>query len=129
MTITLDIWQLVGTAATTITFLIGFIFTLGKFLLAQLDNRLDARFKAQQALQQEVQLHIDAKFSVLEKSLTKNGEEAMRIERELMALKADLPNRYVRREDYIRNQSVIEAKIDGLALRFENTLLKRDTHG
>ena len=37
---------------------------------------------------------------------------------------AELPVAYVRREDWARGQSVIEAKLDGLALRYENILLK-----
>ena len=31
---------------------------------------------------------------------------------------------YVRREDYIRGQSVIESKLDGLALKIENVQLR-----
>ncbi|MDF6001947.1 hypothetical protein P4050_30630 [Pseudomonas aeruginosa] len=36
-----------------------------------------------------------------------------------MSLKAELPIQYVRREDYIRGQSVIEAKLDGLAVKLK----------
>jgi hypothetical protein len=35
-----------------------------------------------------------------------------------------MPLHYVRREDYVRNQTVIEAKLDALALRLENVRLK-----
>jgi len=42
-----------------------------------------------------------------------------RVERELLMLKADLPLHYVRREDYIRGQSVMEAKQDALYSRIE----------
>ncbi|MDF5991266.1 hypothetical protein P4119_17475 [Pseudomonas aeruginosa] len=41
-----------------------------------------------------------------------------------MSLKAELPIQYVRREDYIRGQSVIEAKLDGLAVKLENAQLR-----
>ena len=47
-----------------------------------------------------------------------------RVERELLALKADLPLHYVRREDYIRGQSVIEAKLDGLGTKLEMSHLR-----
>ncbi|MGL4708405.1 MAG: hypothetical protein ACRCWH_09335 [Aeromonas veronii] len=40
-------------------------------------------------------------------------------ERALMALKVELAHDYVRREDFVRNQTVIEAKIDGLASKLE----------
>lgn len=41
-----------------------------------------------------------------------------------MNLKADLPMHYVRRDDYIRGQSVIEAKLDGLAHKVDNVRLR-----
>lgn len=47
-----------------------------------------------------------------------------RVERELLTLKADLPVNYVRREDYIRGQSVLEAKLDGLGVKLENAQLR-----
>jgi len=37
----------------------------------------------------------------------------------LLRLRAELPLDYVRREDWIRNQTVIEAKLDGLATKLE----------
>jgi hypothetical protein len=36
-----------------------------------------------------------------------------------MRFKADLPLNYVRREDYIRGQTVIEAKLDALYNKLE----------
>ena len=48
------------------------------------------------------------------------------IERDIMQMKVDFTNTYVRRDDYIRNQSVIESKIDGLAIRIENALLRNN---
>ncbi|HEL3749993.1 hypothetical protein JY409_03395 [Stenotrophomonas maltophilia] len=35
-------------------------------------------------------------------------------ERQLLQLRAELPERYLRREDYIRGQTVIEAKLDAI---------------
>ena len=48
-------------------------------------------------------------------ALTKVGEA----EKDLLRLRAELPLDYVRREDWIRNQTVIEAKLDGLATKLE----------
>jgi hypothetical protein len=53
------------------------------------------------------------------------------VEEDLQALRASLPVLYVRREDHIRNQSVIEAKLDALANTLElmarnRGLLKND---
>ena len=38
-----------------------------------------------------------------------------RLEREFLRFKADMPVDYVRRHDYVRSQSVIEAKLDAIA--------------
>ena len=46
------------------------------------------------------------------------------LERDLMELRAELPERYLRREDYIRGQSIIEAKLDGLAMKIENAQMR-----
>lgn len=45
--------------------------------------------------------------------------KANETEKDLLRLQAALPLDYVRREDWIRNQTVIEAKLDGLAARLE----------
>ena len=46
--------------------------------------------------------------------------KANEAEKDLLRLRAELPLDYVRREDWIRNQTVIEAKLDGLATKLEN---------
>lgn len=46
------------------------------------------------------------------------------MERELLRFQAEMPLQYVRREDYIRGQSVIEAKLDGLGTKLENAQLR-----
>lgn len=98
MTILVDFWQMVGLLIAFITCIFGF----GRLLLAQFEHRLDQRFGA----------------------LEKAGAEWQRIEREMLTFKADLPLQYVRREDYVRNQTIIEAKIDALAVRIENLKLR-----
>jgi hypothetical protein len=49
------------------------------------------------------------------------------VEKDLLRLKAELPLDYVRRDDWIRNQTVIEAKLDGLASKLE--AIKEGRHG
>lgn len=80
--------------------------------------------------------HIDEKFKTLDDELIrveKNGAnaaaEVARVERDLLELRADLPNRYVRREDYIRGQSLIESKLDALAVKLENLQLRDAKRG
>jgi len=99
---TIELWQLISLAAT----FLGVLVTLGKILLAQIDKRLEQR------------------FAMVERDL----RQVRQFERELLQMKADLPHQYVLRDDYVRNQTVIEAKLDALALKLENVQL-RDKRG
>jgi len=94
----IEFWQLISLALT----LLGVLVTLGKILLAQIDQRLEHRFGA------------------VERDL----QQVRQFERELLQFKADLPHRYVLREDYVRSQTIIEAKLDALALKLENVQLR-----
>lgn len=129
MALTIDFWQLLGGIVALLSGFITVALGGGKFLLAQFEKRLDARFTAQENAQKAAQTHMDTRFSSLESAMAKGNDEAIRIERELMQLKADLPNNYVRRDDFIRVQSVIETKIDGLAMKIENAILRGEKHG
>jgi hypothetical protein len=54
----------------------------------------------------------------------RRGPVAARGARAACNLKAELPLHYVRREDYVQAVATIMAKLDAMALRFENILLK-----
>lgn len=120
MNVQIELWGLitfsVGLAISFFTAVWGF----GKLLMAQFSKQLDERFAAQEAARKTAQEHWDRQFAAIEKS--KNQWE--RVERDFLSWKADLPLQYVRREDYIRNQTVIEAKLDAVALKIENIQLK-----
>jgi hypothetical protein len=112
MNITVDFWQLLGSLGALLAVGVTVLLALCKLLLAQFEKRLDGKFAA-----------LEAKAGEAE-------QEWRRIERDLTSLKTELPVNYVRRDDYIRNQTIIEAKLDGLAVRIENALLKGErTHG
>jgi hypothetical protein len=65
-----------------------------------------------------VQKHMmSSGFKALEKQiaeLSKIKDDCTALERELLELKADLPSSYVRREDFIRFDVVINSKLDKL---------------
>jgi biopolymer transport protein ExbB/TolQ len=124
MSVNVDFWQLLLALCSLLSVFISLMFIGGKLLLSQFEKRLDERFGAQEKSRLESQKHWDDKFSTLEKAAANDAKEWQRIEREIMGIKADLPVQYVRRDDYIRNQTIIEAKIDGLAVRIENAILK-----
>lgn len=127
--LSIDIWQLLGLAGTLLASMTGVALTLGKWLLGQFERRLDQRFNLQEDVRFATQKHWDSQFSSLEKAGANETKKWQRIERDILLMKADLPVQYVRRDDYIRNQSIIEAKLDGLAVRIENAFLKGDRHG
>lgn len=81
------------------------------------EKKLDARFEEQEKRRVEARNQFDARFERL--------EAADRVhERNHLELMARLPIDYVRREDFVRNQTIIEAKLDALAVRFENAMLR-----
>lgn len=107
MKIEVEFWQLVG----LLLGFLGFVFAAGKILLAQIEQRLNERFGA---LEQ-------GRFQS-EKGL----------EREFLEFRADLPVTYVRREDYIRGQTLIEAKLDAVYNKLElvqQHRMNRGQHG
>ena len=110
---------------------LGFMALLGVFgrlLLSQIDRRLEARFDAQDKARASAKADWDNKFAELAEQNRRESMGWQQLERDFLGWKAELPIQYVRREDYVRNQTVIEAKLDGLALRIENQYLKGNPH-
>jgi hypothetical protein len=116
MMIQIELWHLI----TLLLAFFGCVGAFGKLLLAQVEKRQAERFKALEAARQTASEHWDQRFTYLENS----AKEWVRIERDFLEWKADLPMTYVMRDDYVRNQTVIEAKLDAIAVRQENILLK-----
>lgn len=79
----------------------------GRILLAQFEKRLDSRFET------------------LEEAIKKGNQDVLRLERELVQHQLEVANNYIRRDDFVRVQATIETKIDGLAIKIENAMLKR----
>lgn len=109
MTIQLDTWQVI----LLISMLLGAFVGLLKLLLAQQLRHIDASFTSQ-----------NKRLDGIDQANKDESLQWQRLERELMRLQADLPVAYVRRDDYIRGQSVLEAKLDGLATKIENAQLR-----
>lgn len=127
MTLKVEFWQLV----TLMVSFLGFVFAAGKVLLSQTDKRLDQRFDTLETIRSESARNWESKFTELmaqhRAEMERHKEEAkgwQELEREFLKFRASLPLEYVRREDYVRNQTIIEAKLDALALKIENLQLK-----
>lgn len=93
MTLHVDAWHVVTLALT----LLGGFTALIKLLLMQFAQRMEQRLEM----------------------LSSESKGWRQVERELMDLRADLPERYVRREDYVRNQTIIEGKLDLIGSKIE----------
>ena len=120
MNVQVEFWQLVG-------LLLGFLATCaagGKLLLSQTKTHIDEQFIAQEKARVTGHDQLAKRLDGIESVNREEAQQWQRVERELLNLKADLPLQYVRREDYIRGQSVIEAKLDGLVAKLETAQLR-----
>lgn len=124
MTVQVDFWQLV----LLLVAFFGCVGGFGKLLLGQMDKNLDEKFKAQEAARQA---GAQALRETIER-YTAQGEataaQLQKLERDFLNWKAEVPIQYVRREDYIRGQAVIEAKLDSLYSKLELMQLKGARH-
>lgn len=120
----------------------GGFWTLSKMLMSQTLKQLDERFKSQETARTKAQENWELRFTQLDDSLksqdtarTKAQDHweirfgqleslARSSERDLLVMRGDLPNLYLRREDYIRGQSTIEAKLDAIATELKMVQIK-----
>jgi uncharacterized damage-inducible protein DinB len=77
---------------------IGVLATFGQIMLGQLDKRLE-----------------------------KQGQRMDNIERDLREMQLSLPNTYQRREDAIRFETMLNAKLDAIGGRMERLIEQRNT--
>lgn len=115
MTVELQFWQLILMLFAFFGCVAGF----GKLLLIQFKTQLDQRFAAQEELRKEAATRWEAQFAELRKSNAAESNGVIRVERELLKLRAELPRDYVRREDDIRKDVLINAKLDALNARID----------
>ena len=99
MTVQIEFWQLLGGLFSLFSVFFIFALAAAKLLLGQVSRQLDTRFAA-----------IDSRFVALEATDT----NLQTLEKDFLRWRADLPLEYVRREDYVRGQTVIEAKLDAI---------------
>lgn len=120
MTIDLTLSNLIFLLIALISAFAGLI----KIIVAQHERSLDKRFEKLEETRSFANQQLSKRLDTLDTAARLEANQWQRVERELLSLKADLPLQYVRREDYIRGQSVIEAKLDGLANKLENFSLR-----
>lgn len=109
MTVQFELWHLITLTLTVLGLFVG----LGKVLLAQFERRIDERFVAYNELHSQRMSHLEEQNKGVE-----------RLDRDFMKLRLDLAENYVRRDDYIRGQTVIEAKLDAISLELKNVQIQ-----
>jgi len=114
MTVQVEFWQLLTFLIGLLLSFLSFAFVAGRMLLSQVDQRLAQRFQAMESAREQAGKHWDEKFTSILDTSQKHGVGLSNLERDFLKFQADLPLHYVRREDYVRGQSVIEAKLDAL---------------
>lgn len=125
MQIQIELWHLI----TLLIAFFGACAGAGKLLLSLHQKHLDAKLEEMDLRHQQGQTQLTARLTSIEASNREEAQQWQRVERELLNLKAELPLNYVRREDQIRRDSVVEAKLDGLATKFENAVLRMQVNG
>ena len=93
-------------------------------LLSQTQKHLDHRFNTQEAARAANHDQVSRRLDSIEAGAREEMGNWQRIERDLLKFQADMPLNYVRREDHIRVQSILEAKMDGLATKIDNAQLR-----
>ncbi len=117
-----------------ITAWVGGGWGLVRMIVAQFDKRLDERFTALEVARADsraqMNFRLDERFAMLEKARSEGRsqfeqnfarmeEQQHRLERDMLELKADLPINYMRREDHIRFETTINAKLDAVMSRLD----------
>lgn len=125
MMIEIELWQGITVFLAFFSFVAGFC----KVLLDLSEKRQTERFSAQDKAREEGQEGLRNTLAEHFAEERRNASALLVLERQFLEFKADLPIHYVRREDYIRGQSVIEAKLDALYNKLEVVQLKGVNNG
>jgi hypothetical protein len=95
--VTIPAWQLIVLGTTLLLSFFGFVFAVWKIIADRRDRDANVAMKC------------------AKDAATKADDN----EKSILKLRAELPIEYVRRDDWIRNQTVIEAKLDALATKLD----------
>jgi len=101
MTILLEPYKLFMIAATSLAAFFG----LGKLLARQVLDNIDTKLSSFK----------DIKVELKELSIIANNTE-----RDLLRIKGDIAQQYVRRDDFVRLEAAISAKLDSLAAKIDH---------
>lgn len=124
MILQLDFWQLLGFCAALLSGFAALIFGAGRLIAAQFESRIEERFVVMSKASEAQETRSNERFDALQRARELEAQNITNLERDFLRFQADLPLHYVRREDYVRGQSIVEAKLDGLATKIDNAQLR-----
>jgi hypothetical protein len=93
---------------------VGALWALVKIIGAQHERRETERHE-----------ELQKALAALARGVESQAAGLLKLERDFLAFKADLPLHYVRRDDYAQTIATIMSKLDAMALRFENLILQQ----
>ena len=120
----IDFWQLVGFGGALLSGFAAIIFGAGRLIAAQFETRITDRFEGLRKDREAEEARTNVRFAALQRARELEAQGISSLERDFLRFQADLPLHYVRREDYVRGQSIVEAKLDGLATKIDNAQLR-----
>lgn len=110
MTIQLEVYQFIMILIAVLSIVIGTV----KILWSRIEKSLEQNFSM-----------TNQNIDEVAKQAAKGQEEVRALERQFLEFKADMPFRYIARDDYIRGQTIIEAKLDAVAGKLEKVQIKQ----
>lgn len=125
MTLQIDFWQLLGLLLGGLGALWGVV----RQGLVQSQRHIEERLALQDTAREAHHRALAGRLDGIEAVNREEAAQWQRIERDLLRMQAEMPLHYVRREDYIRGQSVIEAKLDALGSKLEAAQLRAAAGG
>lgn len=99
MTVQFEFWQFLSMVGASFVFFFG----VGSHFVGRMERRMDERFAV----------------------FDRHREKLDSLERDFLKWLAELPLQYLRREDYVRNQTIIEAKLDALNNKLDEMRMRR----
>jgi hypothetical protein len=117
-------WQAIGLVLSILSAALGGIWAVGKLLMWQFNRSLQVQFDSVSA---QLQLQTQ-EFGDIKRRLEKQEDNDLHLERQLSALREELPRDYVRREDFTRVIASFEVKVDNLRLTIERLLFSKGSN-
>ncbi|MBF0261081.1 MAG: hypothetical protein HQL97_04455 [Magnetococcales bacterium] len=135
MMVNMELWQLISLLLAFFGFTAGGV----KIFLNQFERRLDERFsslgtamatmdQARRESAEELARHDQTVDGQLREFMQDTDRQLRELERGLHGMQVEMLSKYVQREDYIRGQTVLEAKLDALYSKLETILARGNTN-